>query len=60
MYVPPPPLDEPGDLQYPKQLRTATLDTVWDPAEAASAGEAIHRHNAALDADTSRHIMPTA
>ena len=51
--------DEPGDLQYSKPRRTATMDTLWDPAEAASAGEAIHRYNSVLDADTSRHsIVP--
>jgi hypothetical protein len=47
VYVhPPSSSEELGDLQYPKRLRTATMDTLWDPAEAASAGDAIHHENA--------------
>jgi surface protein len=43
VYVPPP--SESVGLD-PK---SATMTTLWDPAEAASAAEAIHQHNAALD-----------
>ena len=39
-----------GDLPYSRHLRTATMDTLWDPEEAVSAGEAIHQYNTVPEA----------